>query len=211
MGELPVQNYITKYNEYSTAPRSPHILWANIVSQGGLPGGIWGSLPYSGSGGDGNIILDGKIYQSSKSGFFDCVDLRTGEILWTTQGNPTHAHRLDPFFQTASQANEGGISVSLWESRGSSWKRYDPFDGDLLQTIKNAPTNIDTVAFSNANPYVIITQSPGGNIWEWGNPGFNNTRPMGIDYLYLIKWDMSKVTGNDWNTGIVWNISVIDP
>ena len=34
---------------------------------------------------------------------------------------------------------------------------------------------------------------------------------MGIDYSYLIKWDMSKVTGNNWLTGIVWNVSTIDP
>jgi outer membrane protein assembly factor BamB len=212
-GELPVQVYISRYNEYSTAPRSPHILWSNQVESGGLPGGVWGSLPYTTrpQGGSGDIILDGKIYQATgDSGQFECVDLRTGEQLWEVSGNPTVAHRLDPFFQTASQISEGAISVSLWEARGSSWKRYDPFDGDVLQTINNAPTNLDTVAFADGNPYVIMTQSPGGNIWEWGNPGFNNTRPMGIDYCNLIKWDMSKVSGNEWSTGIVWNVSVID-
>ena len=90
-------------------------------------------------------------------------------------------------FDNFAGVSEGAISVSLWEARGSSWKRYDPFDGNVLQTINNAPTNLDTVAFADGNPYVIMTQSPGGNIWEWGNPGFNNTRPMGIDYLNLIK------------------------
>ena len=87
------------------------------MSLGGLVGGEWGSLPYDGGGGAANIILEGKIYQaSSKSGYFECIDELTGETLWTAAGNPTLAHRLDPFFQTASQANEGGISASLWEA-----------------------------------------------------------------------------------------------
>ncbi len=209
-GNILVQQYISSYNEYSTAPKTDHIVWANEVSLGGLVGGEWGSLPYNGGGGDANIILEGKIYQaSSKTGYFDCIDEITGETLWTAPGNPTLAHRLDPFFQTASQANEGGITASLWQASGTSWKRYDPYDGDLLQTIANAPSNLDTVAFSDGNPYVFVTQSPGMNMGG-GNPSFNNTRPMGIDYSFLIKWDMSKVTGNDWKTGIVWNVSTID-
>jgi outer membrane protein assembly factor BamB len=212
MGNILVQQYISSYNEYSTAPKTSHIVWANQVSLGGIVGGEWGSLPYNGGGGDANIILEGKIYQaSSKAGHFECIDQLTGETLWTAPGNPTLAHRLDPFFQTASQANEGGISASLWEATGTSWKQYDPFDGDLLQTITNAPSNLDTVAFSDGNPYVFVTQTPGGNFGNWGNPGFNNTRPLGIDYSFLIKWDMSKVTGNNWQTGIVWNVSTIDP
>jgi hypothetical protein len=42
------------------------------------------------------------------------------------------------------------------------------------------------------------------------NPGFNDTRPLQNDYENLIKWDYSKVVGNDWRTGIVWNISVTE-
>ena len=210
-GNILVQQYISSYNEYSTAPKTDHILWANEVSIGGIIGGEWGSLPYGGGGGDANIILEGKIYQaSSKTGYFDCIDQLTGKTLWTAPGNPTLAHRLDPFFQTAAQANEGAVSVALWQASGSSWKKYDPYDGDLLQTINNAPTDLDTVAFSDGSPYVIITQSPGINMGGT-NPAFNNTRPLGYDYTYLIKWDMSKVINNDWKTGIVWNVSTIDP
>jgi len=220
-GKLGVQQYITGYNEYSTAPLSSHIIWANVVGISGLPGGYWGSQPYTQAGGFfaplGNIVLDGKIYQSGKSGYFDCIDLRTGETLWSAPGNPNFAHRLQPFYQTASQQNEGGISVSLWEVPGGffgtpEWKSYDPFDGDLLQTITNAPLDIQTVAFLDGSPYVFIIQSPGGEgmTGPGSNPGFNNTRPMGIDYCYLIKWDMSKVVGGDWSTGIVWNVSTID-
>jgi len=218
-GSPLVQQYISGYNEYSTAPKASHIIWANQIAQSGLPGGVWGSEPYNSIGGvfpsTGLIILDGKIYQPSKAGYFNCIDLRTGEVLWTAPGNPLWGHRLSPFFQTASQQNEGGISVALWEAPNGGggfpeWKKYDPFDGDLLQTITNAPVDVQGVIFLEGSPYVFVMQSPGGNIWQYGNPGFNNTRPMGIDYSYLIKWDMTKVFG-DWSTGIVWNVSTIDP
>ena len=170
-----------------------------------------GSLPYGGGKGDANIILEGKIYQpSSKSGYFDCIDQITGQILWTAAGSPTLAHRIDPAFQTASQANEGNIACSLWQASGTSWKKYDPFSGDLTTTINNAPADLNTVAFTEGSPIVIITQSPGANVFG-GQATFNNTRPMGIDYSYLIKWNMTKVVGNEWKTGIVWNVSTIDP
>jgi outer membrane protein assembly factor BamB len=213
-GNLLVMQYISSYNEYSTAPKSSHIVWANQVSLGGLPGGDWGSLPYNGGGGAANIILDGKIYQPSKqSGYFDCVDLRTGQILWTAAGNPTVALRLKPFYQTAAQVNEGGITASLWEVPGTAgtWKRYDPFSGALLQTITNVPTNLNTIAFSDGNPIVICNQSPQGDRPSGSDPGFNKTRPMGVSYSYLIRWNQTKVTGNNWLTGVEWNVSTIDP
>jgi outer membrane protein assembly factor BamB len=34
---------------------------------------------------------------------------------------------------------------------------------------------------------------------------------MGVSYSNLIKWNMTKVTGNNWLTGIEWNVSTIDP
>lgn len=212
-GNILVQQYISSYNEYSTAPKSPHIVWANQVALGGLPGGEWGSLPYNGGGGAANIILDGKIYQPSKqSGYFDCVDLRTGQILWTAAGNPSVALRLKPFYQTASQANEGGISAALWEVPGTTgtWKRYDPFGGALLQTITNVPTNLNTVAFTDGSPIVIVNQSPQGDRPSGSDPGFNKTRPMGVSYSNLIRWNMTKMTANNWLTGVEWNVSTID-
>ena len=41
------------------------------------------------------------------------------------------------------------------------------------------------------------------------SPGFNRTRPMQFNYADLINWNLTKVTGNNWLTGIQWNISVI--
>ena len=212
----------TPYNQYSRAPNSPHILWANQVALSGLVGGQYGSLAYSSVGGAfasyGNIVIDGKMYQNSKSGYFGCIDIRTGEKLWTMPGSVTvgwHYFGTGAAYQGLSNmANEGGISAYLWggfaiAAMQSTWTAYNPFDGSVVEALTNAPTNLDEVQWTDGSTVVWCTQSPGMNMGGM-NPGFNNTRAMQYDYENLIKWDYSKVVGNDWRTGIVWNISITE-
>jgi outer membrane protein assembly factor BamB len=211
-------NLGTNYNPYSTAVLSSHIVWANQVSQGGLIGGDWGSLPYAGGSGSGDIILDGKIYQNGKSGYFDCVDLRTGETLWSAPGSITGAQRLDPAYQTAAQSNEGSISEWLWSGTGgsntgtgtTSWLQYNPYDGSLVRNITNVPKDIMFVKYQDGDPVMWCIQ---GNLALW-----NTTSPMKLPYLNLIKWDISQLTttkvysninSNDWRQGVVWNVSIM--
>jgi outer membrane protein assembly factor BamB len=202
----------SSYNPYSTAPNSPHIVWSKLLGVGGLPGGIWGSLPNTagGFGAPPPIILDGRVYQNSKSGYFECFDLRTGEQLWEAPGSIDAAQRIDPAYQTAAQQAEGQIDAWLWSGVGQGfiffsppeWKRYDPYDGDLLQTITNAPTDIMGCRYEDGNPIVFVITA---DLSTW-----NTTLPMKISYCNLIKWDYSKVgMSNDWRNGIVWNVSVM--
>jgi outer membrane protein assembly factor BamB len=208
----------TNYNPYSTAPNSPHILWANQVWSSGLIGGDWGSLPYgSGVAGAGGIVLDGKIYQqSAKSGYFDCIDLRTGELLWSAPGSINKAQRLDPAYQTASQQNEGQIDEWIWGSMTESrtgggspfWIRYSPWDGSILQNITNVPRDLTSIKIDDGSPIVWVNQA---NLNT-----YNTSKPLKLAYSNLIKWNYSKlvdtvgyaqVTSNDWTKGIEWNVS----
>ena len=208
---------ITNYNPYSKAPSSPHILWAKQVSLGGLPGGVWGSLPNSGGGGAATVVLEGKIYQGGTSGF-DCIDLRTGQKLWSAPGSVTLAQRIDPAYQTATQVNEGAIAAWLWGIGSSAWTRYDPMSGNVLQTITGVPspstilgqTRLPDTRFTEADPIIWVTQ--------FG--GWNTTLPLKYAFENLIKWDFSKltttigfnqVTSNNWTDGIVWNVSIRQP
>lgn len=198
----------SNYNPYSTAPNSPHILWAKEIGDGGLPGGIWGSLPYS-SGSKTPVVLNGKIYQNSRSGYFECVDLRTGQKLWEVPGGIMGAQRIDPQYQTASQLNEGQIDEWLWDGLGTgfvsggdgTWKRYDPFDGDLIQTIRNVPTDFRGIRYEDGNPVVFCVET---DLSLW-----NTTLPLKVPYCNLIKWDLSKVSASDWRRGVVWNVSIM--
>jgi outer membrane protein assembly factor BamB len=70
----------------------------------------------------------------------------------------------------------------------------------VTRTITNVAPNLGTDWF-DGNPVVYCIQQ---GAW-------NNTIPYRRDYSYLIKWDLDKVTGNDWMTGVVWNVSTVQP
>lgn len=68
-------------------------------------------------------------------------------------------------------------------------------------TITGVPTDLQTQWIEEGNPVVFLTQR-----WGW-----NTTLPLKWAGEYLIKWDYSKVTGNNWLTGIVWNVTLRRP
>ena len=214
----------SNYNIFSKAPNSPHIIWSQTVSQSGLGGGIWGSLPYAAKGhgtfAGAPIILDGKFYQAGNPGYFNCYDLRTGELLWEAPGSITQAQRIDPAFQTASQQNEGAIDKWLWGGTApslfapgtGSWQRYDPYTGGLLQNITNVPMDLTGLKFEDGSPIVWAVQADMST--------FNTTLPMKLTSVNLIKWNYSKlittvgfmnIPSSDWQDGVEWNVSAVQP
>ena len=176
------------------------------------------ALPYgSGVAGAGGIVLDGKIYQASAtSGYFDCIDLRTGQKLWSAPGSINKAQRLDPAYQTAAQQNEGQIDEWIWgymtESRTGTaspfWIRYSPWDGSVMQNITNVPRDLTSIKIEDGSPIVWCNQANLNN--------YNTTQPLKLAYSNLICWNYSKlvdtvgytqVTSNDWRKGIEWNVT----
>ena len=206
----------SNYNTYSTSPASPHILWTRKIADAGLPGGIWGSLPYNSASASGSApaprlvaVLDGVIFRQL-SGSFEAVDLRTGTLMWTAPGNAIQAQRLDLPYQTASQSNEGGISSWIWGTSSGSWIRYETSTGRVLQTITNVPTDLTSFKFDDGDSIAWVVQASLGT--------YNTTRPLKLSYVNLIKWDFQKmvntvvysnVYSNNWRDGIVWNVSAL--
>ena len=222
------------YNPYSTAPSTPHVLWTSTVDGStavggsGLAGGAFGSLAYTaGSGGTANIILDGNIYQSgytssantfSNGGtpstptqsYFECISLRTGQLLWTAPGSINGAWQFLPAYQTVSQENEGGVTEVLWGGLGTAnWIQYSPVDGHVVRNITGAPT-LSNYRYDNGNPIFWCVQTG-----PW-----NTTNPLNLAYCNLIKWNytkltttvgMSNVNSNNWANGIMWNVSCMLP
>ncbi len=226
-GDWPQRSYDilgSNYNPYTTAPKTPHIIWSTSVGDSGLIGGIWGSLPLpQGSSASGSApaptvgaIIDGKIYRTSRSGYFECIDLRTGARLWEAAGSLWQAQRLDLPYQTATQVSEGAISSWLWGgitqattgAGSTSWYRYSTYNGAQLQNITNVPRDLTSVKFEDGDPIAWVMQA---NLNTW-----NTTKPLKLSYVNLIKWNYSKlistvgysqVTSNDWTKGIEWNVT----
>ena len=222
----------TGYNLYSTAPTTPHILWTSTPDNGtiagsGLVGGQFGSLAYAAAtGGAGTIILDGNIYQNDVSGTtFECISLTTGQVLWHATGQIQGAWRINPPYQTSSQANEGGIAEYLWGSStgaglggsmtgtgSNTWVQYSPADGHVIRTFTNVPTDLMKIKYQDGSPIFWITE---GNQNTW-----NTTIPLQLAYGNLICWNYSKtiktvgytqVNDNNWMDAIQWNVSFMLP
>ncbi len=104
-----------RYQADGIAPNSPHILWTRATEDNGIVGG--GNLSRDGIGNAFNagsqyqprwtnqVIMFGRLYyspnalSSGSSSFMDCVDLKTGELIYEVNTG-------------ADQANTGGLGVS---------------------------------------------------------------------------------------------------
>jgi outer membrane protein assembly factor BamB len=150
-------------NEYNEAPNSPHILWTKPLTSGGLAGGELGLV---GSGatsvafenGDAyegkwltSLILAGKLYYQDSPGNtnrvpvpslpveYHCVDLRTGEELWTKTFLDNRSITFGQMYYWESY-NFQGTFAYLWVVVGNTWTAFDAASGDWKYTITDVPS-----------------------------------------------------------------------
>ena len=158
-------------NDYNSPPTSAHIAWTKPLTFGGVAG-----LPSAiDTGGDNyysylsyeriyapGIILNGRLYYNTAippEYGFQCVDLRTGEVIWynngtqdplaVQQGPGGFAKQNFPqlsFGQALDyeSPNQHGTQDYLWATytaanRSSVWAMYDPFSGNWIMDIINVP------------------------------------------------------------------------
>ena len=132
------------------APETAHVLWAKQLTTGGLTGDYWGDgVPASAETGDAyegkwasSVIMNGILYYNrdtatvaSNNGIV-AVDLHTGETLWEKKG-VTLAFGQILYF---NGWNYDGCYNYLWETVGTTWNAYDPFDGQWIYTMTNVPS-----------------------------------------------------------------------
>jgi len=150
-------NLYAPNNEY--APDTAHILWTKPFTMGGLAGGVG---EHSFEAGDaykgkwtGSMIVAGMLYYQHYSGrqpvVYHCVDLHTGEELWTKTfpSNQTIACAQLMYWSTY---NYHGVFAYLWviETVGggpfgggiTTWHAFDAYTGDLVYSMTNVPVQM---------------------------------------------------------------------
>jgi outer membrane protein assembly factor BamB len=197
--------------------QTPHVMWTKSMQSGGVVGGnnfdIQGQTFFDGSAYiiryNNPIILAGKLYytetvgfsntgyRGSSSGPTDCVDLRTGKLLWSrTDVPPLHFGLL----MDVQTVNEHGVSQPLLIA-DSSWfpspgNYWSVFDGDT------------------GTPLCNVTNIPGYTNALYGNPPApwltGSGRAMGPDgeYLDYIFANAGDEETPDWRLG-EWNSSLL--
>lgn len=210
---------VTGFNPYTQAARAPHVMWTKELTLGGLIGGEYGAFSYyAGHSYEPKlappIIMNGRLYyktyQSGYSGAqgsigtgFICVDLRTGEEIWTkTTGIVSHGQ----VFNYISGNQMGGIGY-LWNVANGAYQMYDAFTGDLFATFTGATAG-DVLYGDDGTMYVYILNSRNGWFLKWNSTkaceaaGFDERTPAGLGL-----WRPKSGTYN-WSKGIEWNTTV---
>lgn len=219
---MPTYNATGRFNPYTTAPESAHILWTKQVDFGGIMGGEYGyNAYYSGYSyfpkSANKIIMYGRLYYDTVTGGGNtlttthCVDLRTGKELW--QQNYTINYGQILWIGTMQQF--GGIPY-LWSISGTTWKMYDAFTGDYVLSIANCRSG--KVVYSP-----VSETGSGGDILVYILDGTKNWLAMWNSTKAI--WDTSMaglIAGTpdtaqwrppvgktiDFNKGIQWNVTV---
>jgi outer membrane protein assembly factor BamB len=151
-------------NDYNDGPTTPHILWTKPLTIGGLVGGELGLV---GSGatsvgfenGDAyegkwtsSLILAGNLYYQDAPGSlmgvsgttgsptrYHCVDLRTGQELWTRTFLDNRTISFGQLYYWESY-NYQGTFAYLWVTVGTTWTAFDAYTGDYRANITNVPS-----------------------------------------------------------------------
>ncbi len=219
-----------KFNPYTTAPRSSHVLWTLPIADGGLVGGELGDKDYyTGVQYEHKfnppLIINGKLYYNTPDPpryGYNCVDLRTGEILWFK--NSTSAQQVTGGFYNylnpgvnmgqileVDTPNQHGAIPYLWRTSGStlgqtapSWSMYDAFTGNWILDIKNPPSG--TTVFG-PNGEILVYQLNANGKWlaMW-----NSTACIPPpDNASTGAWQWRPPVGStlDGNNGWQWNVT----
>jgi len=134
------------------APNTPHVMWVKPLQDGGIVGGrkvsfdgqaYYMGLSYEGRFGNalaiyGRLYYDTPLSNNAASGPYTCVDLRTGQTLWT---NDLISPTFGQLYSYESMNQHGVIPDGyLWQVSGTTWMAYDPRTGANVFNLTDVPS-----------------------------------------------------------------------
>ena len=225
---LTPRNFLAIGNEY--APETAHILWTTPLTSGGLVGGTLQGYQgtedditnigdetgdaYEGKwggsfGGGVAVVMEGKLYYQ-KYAANDvyketiCVDLHTGEQLWSKANLSLERGQLH-YWQTYDNQ---GVYDYLWATEGGGffapspqiWHAYDPFTGDWVYDMYDVPQG--TVIYGPRGEILVYTFNlQGGFMTLWNSTNIPDLY-AGKDYASMA-WGQWQPMGKTVNaTGV---------
>ncbi|MCW3998633.1 MAG: PQQ-binding-like beta-propeller repeat protein [Candidatus Bathyarchaeota archaeon] len=170
--------------------QTSHVMWTKPLQAGGVVGGdsvtVQGDTYFEGSAYinrySNPIIVNGKLYYTepvsfsgSTAGPTDCVDLRTGELLWSRSDVPSLSFAMVMDVPPGNPNQHGVFPPVLFTSNFA--RAFDGDTGDPLFNCTNVPTGTSAMG-------------PNGEVLRYvlSNAG-NDTNPN----WYLGQWNSSKI------------------
>jgi hypothetical protein len=175
----------------TVGPQTGHVMWTKPLQSGGVVGGnkfeLHGNSYFEGSAYNQRyqnpIIVNGKIYfnepisfTGSNAGPLDCVDLRTGQLIWSKPNMPTISFAL---IWDHEDPNQHGVFPAIL-STSNFGRLFDADTGAALFNVTGAPSASGWAMVSGPSGeqlrYVLLNQG-------------NNTNP---NYA-LARWNSTKL------------------
>jgi len=160
----------------SDAPESAHILWTKPYTIGGLATGEKSfemGDAYEGKW-SSRMILAGRLYYTlgpyERPAWTYCVDVRTGENLWTKVLLDNRSISFGQILYWQSY-NMYGAFEYLWVTVGNTYYAFDGFTGDHKATIYNVPSGTRTAGL-NGEFYIYSINSTAGTMSIWNQSAF---------------------------------------
>jgi len=219
------------YAPYNDGPETAHILWTKPLTQGGLTGGELTGLSFeigdayegkwTGSSGGLSmwsstaIIVTGKLYYQESTQedpvVYHCVDLHTGEELWSKVFMDNRTIAFGQTFHFDGINYHGAFeyiyvtSGGGWGGGSQTWYAFDSYTGDWMFTMNNIPSGTNMYGPNNEIcRYVIDTRAGTVSLW-------NTTEVVmkGLNVNSAGSWG-SNVHGRtlDGSRGIMWTESI---
>jgi len=207
-----------RYQAEGTAPESAHILWTRPTEDNGVVGGE----NYSRAGNVFNagsqyqprwnnpIIMYGRLYYtpnviySGTSELYDCVDLKTGELLWEINTTAvTGASNVPTFgyYYSDDNPNEHGIANPGWLFTNNFATGYQPERGIAYLHTTGVPTGFDTMGPAGETiRYVMVGSTTNGYaLGEWNSSLAIATRSVSSN---LVNCSVNPMNYYDWNVSL---------
>jgi hypothetical protein len=188
-----------------------HVMWTTPIESGGVVGGnnfaIAGDTYFEGSAYNQRftnpIIIDGMLiftepvsFAGSSSGPTVCVNLQTGQQIWssTTMGQPSFAYIYD-----VQDPNQHGVyPPMLIATSGTSWLAYDAYTGTYMFTVTNVPSGTTILGPNGEHLILSLVNLAPTTITGYGPYG-PITAQIGPSQWYLQEWNSSKLWEPDYS------------
>jgi len=212
---------LTLYSRYiadGVGPKTPHVMWTKPLQAGGVVGGnnfvTQGDTYFEGSAYISRyrnpIIVAGKLYYKGPIGFssasggpMTCVDLRTGEVIWSRTDVPSLSFA---YIYDTQQPNQHGVMQPVLFTSNFA-QAFDADTGNPMFNVTNVPSGISVFGSQGEILRYAVTNCGTATKPDWYLAQWNSSRlftTTGLSPSQSGVYDASLPSRYDWNVSIPW-------
>ena len=185
----PQLTTFSRYISDGVGPTTSHIMWTKPLQAGGVVGGdnfeIQGDTYFEGSAYISRyrnpIIVNGKLYYKGPLGFSSgsggptvCVDLRTGELIWSRDDVPSLSFAM---IYATHQPNQHGVMQAVLCTTNFA-RCFDADTGNPLFNFTNVPSGASALGPNGEHLRWVVTNCGTTTNPDWYLAQWNSTKPF---------------------------------